>query len=447
MTAVILCDGAAASNKAIDLLGAPGLVMPHHEGGQLILAHVFTMAASASSSSTAHDLTQWALQQTSAEALAAAPRRLSGPAVVSTVVATIKENKALRDTLNYKLEMSLMPPPPPPPDGAAQAASPGKKATVKKPDTSKAGRKSQMERDPAALRAAHEAELKSAEEEQRRQAAVVVAYGGSRAAHHHADFIALGVGNVQEGKVVSPGHVCPRALEVLAPHYPLYLIKADGFTLRATTTRVRYVVVAVVADDGEEQGPDRGAGRRAEALASQVAAARLALSRRRPGSQDVVGVAVIVASPAIDAGVVEAHTEALRALLEEQGVEGDEQGGGEGPTGAGEGEGEEGGAAWRPLEVCHLKPTKHTPQPTLDNSIAQVTKFLSQRKCEFLVWPEGSPAVLQEALLALSKPHGIVVPRTWPMAPPFDPEAALPGAPSSELEEGEGLEETEAAAA
>ncbi|KEG13681.1 hypothetical protein DQ04_00851070 [Trypanosoma grayi] len=443
MTAVVMCDGAAAASKAIGWAAIPGHLMRQHDGEQLILLHVWGKE-SLQRPAAVKDLEKVPQLPDDPAAL----YRISPSLVVQKTLEAITESKVTRDSLNYKLEtMALCEPAvtPPPPSAPAPQPSASSKLAV--------GVKKESEPQSVVLT---DAEIEAAAREAAEKAAqchanAIALYAHERALHHQAKAILLGSGNRVEGKNVVVGHVGRAALNTLRQTHALWFIKSNGCTLRSGTTQLRYVVVLV---------PRPGD---AESLARDCCVVQYALGRCREKSSDTVS-AVVVAEGGTLPEDVERHTQALQALLrrdtpapvpegqndegvadsatatvslpspplqqeeEEQQPESAEEAVdesstprvvvsavGETPAPAEEADDVAEKEQWPEVSVCHLRATKQVVMPTARSLPIQIVKFLQRHKTDVVVLPSTVPEELQLALLATSKQHVLVVPSAEPM--------------------------------
>lgn len=283
-------------------------------------------------------------------------RQLPIALVLQRALLAISENKALRDSLNYKIETAVLSPAPPPPHGPyaadatpADATTPREKGGAKAnkvPATAAARQQQQQQQQLAAEKAAavavaaaaaaaaasaaaagktkgrdgaavsveeeekeEEEGLSDAEREARRllshRARKVVRHAEGRAEHHRAKSITLGVGSgpASGGKSssVAVGSVARQALRALKGRYLLCFAKADGFALRPSTAAVRYLVVVALmtpppstAAIQTEEEKQKLAVVDTAATAAAVSAVGQALACCRKGSRDTVSVVLVV---------------------------------------------------------------------------------------------------------------------------------------------------------
>lgn len=410
MPALVLCDGAPSAIKAVELAGFPDFFLSGTD--QLILVHTCnasrqllqaptlvnqsdtaskeTGAAAAhggstptmsprtsasvarsSAPATSTDAVHLAVSNITPEILETHKSFLPTPVVLHTHISAIKESKLLKDFLSYKFECTNVP-------FATQAlkcaaeeelsltARQAKKSVAanSRPVTSKS-----LKDDSPGLRA----QMLSYEECIARASTDTALYARQRAEHHKVKTIFLGVGNSTDGKVIQMGATTDAVVRDLSSKYALYCIKNDGFTLRATTTLIRYVVIVVVGNGSppateslvleNSEVPKIGEGEKSvksanfggesdiaggapgnlpsedphtvtsrdsielpqiaitipapppvDALADGCAAVRYALSRRRSGSKDTVAV-LLLAEPQESEENVKTYISAFEDLL------------------------------------------------------------------------------------------------------------------------------------
>lgn len=273
MPAIALCDGAPSSIKAADFAGFPNFFVGSTD--QLILVHAWNPArqqliaesvsqltkevnSSSPPSSPSvlgnpsvqlgpHESMRLAIANVSPEVLETHKQCLPVPFVLHAHVTAIKESKVLKDVLNYKIETANVPF-----LTAADAA---------KADEDNRNARKQLQRSSSTKSGVKEdlPPLKVQEptpEEITAMAATLTAdYARQRAEHHKVNTIFMGIGNLVEGKAIKVGNTAEAVLRDLKERFYLYFIKNDGFTLRHTTTMIRYVVVVTVGNGSPPPPP------------------------------------------------------------------------------------------------------------------------------------------------------------------------------------------------
>eukprot|EP00796_Vickermania_ingenoplastis_P004864 gene4864-3485_t len=271
MPAAALCDGAPSALKAAEFAGFPSFFVGSTD--QLILVHAWNPTrlllfagasaaqamrdggVSAPSSPSAggvmsaaasgygyQDLMAMAVASVSPEVVESQRQCLPVPYVLHAHIAAIKESKALKDFLNYKFETANVPY-----MSGPEVSKPDDDRPKKIPRASTAR---STKEDIAPLKI----QEPTAEEITSTAAALTAAYVRQRADHHKVNTLFLGVGNVMEGKSIRMGNTAEAVLRDLKDRFYLYFIKNDGFTLRHTTSLIRYVVVVTV-DNGSPRPP------------------------------------------------------------------------------------------------------------------------------------------------------------------------------------------------
>lgn len=226
------------------------------------------------------------------------------PLVLHHHLRSIKESRFLKDFLNYKLETTNLPPP------SALAAKneeeprnpAGKGKATTRVGSGKLGRE---EAPPEPLTLA-EVTLISASQ--------TAEYVRQRAVHHKLNTVLLGVGNQGEGKLITMGHTAEAVLRQLHSDFYLYFIKSDGFTMRPTSTLIRYVVVVTVGNGSPPSPPPPPAslensqrdGKEAVLQAQQEGMQGNQREGKHPSFTDEqdTGGGILFRSPAAQAGVV-----------------------------------------------------------------------------------------------------------------------------------------------
>lgn len=301
MPAVALCDGAASSLKAVEFAGFPNFFV--NPTDQLILVHAWnptrlmlyagasaqqammrdgipngTSAPSSPSYGGANggagsggvttpalygvatgmgpaEAMRHAVGTITPEVLETQRQCLPVPYVLHAHVSAMKESKALKDFLNYKVETANVPCF----SSAAKSEEEGRGGKKLGPRSSAKGGKEDV--PPLKI------QEPTPEEITLTAASLTADYARQRAEHHKVDTMFLGVGNVMEGKAIKLGNTAEAVLRDLRAKFFLYFIKNDGFTLRHTTSLIRYVVVVTVGNgspppppppEEEEQGAGEG---------------------------------------------------------------------------------------------------------------------------------------------------------------------------------------------
>lgn len=190
--ACVLCDGSAASLKAIDLAVIPQLVLRQHKDEQLILIHGFEDASGVINANLPPNMAQLHQQAANLQA------------VIGATLEQIEKNKFAKDSLNYKIEMIRTTRNVPQTIAAAAPAAPaagGRAATPtggSKPGTAAKGAPIPVAVHPnEAESTPTPPEIPSAE--------TLAAYVAKRADHHHVRSFLLGVGNQSNGKAHTVG--------------------------------------------------------------------------------------------------------------------------------------------------------------------------------------------------------------------------------------------------
>lgn len=303
MPAAVLCDGAPSALKAVELGGYPNFFVSPTD--QLILLHTWSplrlhhLSASPNSGAVSPSAAGGAgsgreavptqnaagapsspqptasVAQGGTSASAGAPgagvasTRLSLPSPITTSAAeairnavgsissevieaqrcclpvplalhnhlqSIKESRFLKDFLNYKLETASLPLPSVLSTKAEEEPRnpQGKGKTNTRLGSVKPARE-EVQPEPLTL-----------EEVTLLTASQTADYARQRAVHHQLDTLLLGVGNQNEGKTITLGHTAEAVLQNLRTQFYLYFIKNEGFTLRPTSTLIRYVVIVTV---------------------------------------------------------------------------------------------------------------------------------------------------------------------------------------------------------
>ncbi|EAN95119.1 hypothetical protein C3747_44g48 [Trypanosoma cruzi] len=437
MTVIVMCDGAPASIKAIGWAAVPGHLMRQHDGEQLILLHGWSR----------EDVPRVASSRESPDRLASvdispAQNRLPVSDVMRNTLEAITESKVTRDSLNYKIETVVLSDLFTPMSTTPAATRP---QSSKKSPLSKKELAAQQQQQQQAAAAFTEAELEAAARVAEKEAAqsrakAIALYARERALHHKAEAILLGTGNSMDGKNIIFGLVAKTVFTEMRQTHVLWFIKNNGCTMRLNTALVRYVVVLVpVSND-------------AGALERDCRVVQYALGRRRERSMDTVS-AVIVVESTTPPEEVERYSQALRDLLqretpatnshiveevaddatpafavtdapialEKSGTVTAEGTPHEAALDDGEvlPSAEEADIAakeqqWPEVSLCQLRATKQVPEPTAGNAAGQVVKFLQRYKTDVVVSPSTLAEELQMALLAVSKPHALLVPAAEP---------------------------------
>lgn len=186
-----------------------------------------------------------AVSSLSLEVTDAQRSRIPAPLVLHQHLRSIKESRFLKDFLNYKLETVNLPPPTS--LAAKNEEEPrnqgGKGKTATRIGAAKVG-KEEVPPEPLTLA---EVTLISATQ--------TAEYVRQRAVHHKLDTLLLGVGNQGEGKLITVGHTAEAVLRQLHSDFYLYFIKSEGFTMRPTSTLIRYVVVVTVGNGSPPAPP------------------------------------------------------------------------------------------------------------------------------------------------------------------------------------------------
>ncbi|RNF10618.1 hypothetical protein TraAM80_01434 [Trypanosoma rangeli] len=443
MTVVVMCDGAPASLKAAGWAAVPGNLMRQHDGEQLILVHAWSRDA-ALRPTQSRESPDKPLPLDDAHSL----NRLPLSQVVKGTLETITESKVTRDTLNYKLETMILADPVP--HLTFLSAAPMSQVSAKAPLTKKelAVQQKQQQQQQTSMPTDSEVEAvaRDAEKEEAQSRATAIAlYAKERALHHHAKTILLGAGNSMDGKSILLGLVAKTVLRDLRQTNILWFIKNNGRAMRPTTAMVRYVVVLVPASND------------AQALERDCSVVQYALGCRRERSMDTVS-AVLVVESATSPEEVERYSQTLRAMLQRSTTamnlqEADDVDAEDPPpplaspvthappslekNGVTPGEGtpqeavvdageplpaaEEVDSAaeqqqWPEVSLCALRTTKQVAVVTAGNAAGQVVKFLQRHKTDIVVSPSTLPEELHMALLAMSKPHVLIVPLAEPAA-------------------------------
>ncbi|ESL09767.1 hypothetical protein TRSC58_02508 [Trypanosoma rangeli SC58] len=447
MTVVVMCDGAPASLKAVEWAAVPGNLMRQHDGEQLILVHAWSRYAAPRPTQPKESL-----DKPSTLDDAHSLNRLPLSQVVKGTLEAITESKVTRDTLNYKLETMILAGPDPPLAflPAAPATQVSAKATFTKKELAMQ-QKQQQRQTPMPADSEVEATAREVEKEEAQSRATAVAlYAKERALHHHANTILLGAGNSMDGKSILLGLVAKTVLRELRQTNFLWFIKNNGRAMRPTTAMIRYVVVLVPASND------------AQALERDCSVVQYILGCRREKSMDTVS-AVIVVESATSPEEVERYSQTLRSMLqrsttamnlreaddvddvdpppppppppplaspvtyappslEKDGITPGEGTPQEAAVDAGEplpATEEVDSAAeqqWPEVSLCALRTTKQVDVVTARNAAGQVAKFLQRHKTDVVVSPSTLPEELHMALLAMSKPHVLVVPLAEPAA-------------------------------
>lgn len=422
-----MCDGAASSIKALEFTAFPGMLLPKHEGTQLIITHMWERSALLASTApgvtsavvpapqatgsvmlssppllpsgaplpSCNDLVRTAAACTAPDAAVVfEPTSLPSFYAVYRVLQVIQENKLTKHTLNFKLETSALVLP-----AALEGAADEDATKSSSPaGVTKGGKAAHGHATPAstatgvratgkhnavggseAVSSVGEPAERSPEpilamgQQKIERAGVIVDYAAQRAAHHGATIIALGAGNGMDGKNVKVGAVARQAVQTLGGSHVLYVMKADGFTLRPSTAVVQYTVLvclgqppeprtapletavtsATRSKDGEAdvlpqqplEEPTTAAATTAttaslpttgtselaasddqstrppipapvDSLAAGLTAARYALKCRRPSTRDYVNV-VLVVDPTVAEAELATYTESFTALLQQ----------------------------------------------------------------------------------------------------------------------------------
>lgn len=158
---------------------------------------------------------------------------------------SIKESRFLKDFLNYKVETASLPlPSPAVPKPEEEPRNPGGR-------NKGSGRMSSVK----PIREEAQPEPMTLEEVTFSTAFQTADYVRQRAVHHKLDTLLLGVGNQGEGKAITIGHTAEAVLQQLRSQFYLYFIKNEGFTLRPSSTLIRYVVIVTVKNGSPPPPP------------------------------------------------------------------------------------------------------------------------------------------------------------------------------------------------
>lgn len=283
MPAIALCDGAPSALKAVEFGGFPNFFVGPTD--QLILVHAWNPTrlmlyagataqqammrdgglpngASAPSSPSyggvmgggpaiyGHgtglgpaEAMRHAVSSITPEVLETQRQCLPVPYVLHAHVSAMRESKALKDFLNYKVETANVP------CLSSAAKQEEDKHGSKKLGPRTSGKGGKEDVPPLKI------QEPTPEEITLTAASLTADYARQRAEHHNVDTMFLGVGNVVEGKAIKLGNTAEAVLRELKSRFFLYFIKNDGFTLRHTTALIRYVVVVTVGNGSPPPPP------------------------------------------------------------------------------------------------------------------------------------------------------------------------------------------------
>lgn len=447
--AIVMLDGSAASLRAVEIAITPQLMFHGHKDEQIILVHGWedspsttTPASPGGSGGAAAQLSQQA----------AVVHR-----ILQSTVEQIDKNKAVKDTLNYKIEMNRLSHFLGNAVGAARQPTPvpgGQPQPPSKPGTAQKGKEASV----AAVssdQSPNSGSVPPADGAGISPTFLVGNYVRDRARHHQSRAVVLGVGNVTNGKGFQVGRVAKEVYRVqynnaleetdvvggelspvstssaFAAPWSLWYVKPTGSTIRLNAAVKFLVLVDISASESITSViPDHVT----QTLAHlSYACDELAVA----GRGDRVG--VLLVTPALAKGQTaavagpfeDAVTQRIAKILSAAGQQqqeaeatvtasaGDHVAAEQADEGAAPGAGSAGaaGLALPSLTICPLESTSAVKPSNVNEVPQQLTKAIGKVKVDFVVLPSQRHSTLTEGtvhhILGMPKPH-VIVPSSAP---------------------------------